>query len=262
MIAMHADVQKPMHPVDRHPVLPAAPLGYRGLTALASSQDLIPQAVSETADHLGIPELAVREVMTVPWMDLVSRAELSQPVEITSEVQGREARQHPECPLSPPSPPTPPVSRRYPLHSAAVMMKVSDFGQSYLSYLVKVPSKSVTPTESEADIRRHPSFARYTRWLEQGSEPPYLTLFENERIGTPHRYTTTNRRRCLVARDLGRPITGWLSPICPDTGLPLKLNDVLRLYARAHRDLRGRPAQHGDGHMRDDTRDRTHCSGA
>ncbi len=125
---------------------------------------------------------------------------------------------------------------RLPLGSAGVRAAHGDPNGRYLCYLAQVASKDVMPTEAEADIRRHPSFEAYVQMLRDGHEPPYVSLFERplEKLeaGQP-RWTTSNRRRCLTAQEVGSTLTGWLSVDNHRTGLPLKVGDVKKAYEAA-----------------------------
>lgn len=126
--------------------------------------------------------------------------------------------------------------QRLPLGSAGVRAPFGEPDERYLCFLAKVPSKDVMPTEGENGIRRHKTFDAYVQMLRDGHEPPYVSLYErslDKLEGGQPRWTTSNRRRCLTAQEVGAPLTGWLSVDNHATGLPLKVGDVKRAYAAA-----------------------------
>lgn len=125
---------------------------------------------------------------------------------------------------------------RYPLGSAGVPVKVADPRQCYVHFLDEVPSAQVMPTEHEGEIRKHPTFDAYVAMLRAGHQPPYVTLYERDvlaRQAEQPRYSTTNRRRCLTAQELGRPLQGWVGVDNLATRLPLKVGDVQDAYSQA-----------------------------
>jgi hypothetical protein len=122
----------------------------------------------------------------------------------------------------------------HPLGAAAMW----DFGDDsehekyhnrYVEYLNEFQPKSLVTAEPEGSIKQDPSYARYKEWSSKGIEPPYISVSEND----DGQMVASNRRRTLVAQELGKPIKGWLSPINAETKLPLKYGDVTRALAEA-----------------------------
>jgi hypothetical protein len=122
---------------------------------------------------------------------------------------------------------------RYSLGTARMQRHMTDPRESYVDYLTEFDPATLKPNESEDNIRRHPTFSKYMEMSALGFEPPYISVFEHVRDDGTRVYVTANRRRTLVAQELGKPIKGWLGLHNDETGLPLKYGDVLTAYAEA-----------------------------
>ncbi|WP_415913018.1 hypothetical protein [Neptuniibacter sp. QD37_11] len=96
----------------------------------------------------------------------------------------------------------------------------------YVEYLVEIEASDLQITEATQEIESHPTYLRYLEMSEEGHEPPYINITES---GTG-KLMSPNRRRTLVAQELGKSIKGWLSPLNRETGLPLSYGDVIQSY--------------------------------
>lgn len=161
--------------------------------------------VAFVAARFRIPELAVREVATLP-------------LEVLRE---RERYLPPSGSLSPAL-----DAPRYPLGSAQALLHSDD---PYLQFLAEVNPNQVHPNEAEENIRLSTAFKAYVHWAREGIEPPYITVFEVE----SGKLVTPNRRRTLAAREAGRTMHAWLGRVNRETGLPLKYRDVVQAIEEA-----------------------------
>jgi len=108
---------------------------------------------------------------------------------------------------------------------AASLPDWGDPQNAYLEYLREMDPKALKLSEGANGIRQHPTYERYKAWAASGSEAPYISVGETEKGS----WVSSNRRRTLVAQDLGQPsIKGWFGPHNKETGLPLKYGDVMR----------------------------------
>lgn len=146
---------------------------------------------------------------------------------------------------------------RFPLGTVSIQSFVGNPEDAYVQILTSMPASEVHPTEPEGDIRNSETYKAYLRMRSEGHEPPYITLFEVESRScfASRIYTTSNRRRTLVAQELGLDVTGWRQPLMQDTGLPMKLADVNRTYCRmtqmlADYDCMSRVPRHGERRCR------------
>jgi hypothetical protein len=166
--------------------------------AFADTED-VAGIVAAVAARFCVPELAVREVATLPWEVLRERER-----------------------YFPPSDGLRPVldAPRFPLGSAQVM----SFGDDpYVHFLAEFDPNRVEPTEAEENIRSTPTYQAYVEWARAGIKPPYTTVFETVRGGL----VTPNRRRTLAAREAGRMLTSWVGVENLETGIPLKYWDLV-----------------------------------
>jgi hypothetical protein len=93
----------------------------------------------------------------------------------------------------------------------------------YVDYLRVFDARELVNAEAEQDIKTHPTYARYLDWARSGLEPPYIAVYQTDK----GRLQSANRRRTLVAQELGKEITGWYGPHNAETDLPLKFGDVM-----------------------------------
>ncbi len=178
------------------PSSPGAPESSATLRALAA--------------RFGLTEYEVQDILTTPLATLKDRDRF--------------------CPPS--NTETPTNFPRLPLGSALIDCCITDPHNAYVSVLRRFDPWSLTPTEAENGIRRHPTFARYVQWWRDGLEAPPVYVFQSER-GDGKLYTSC-RRRTLTSREAGVPqILGWYGPHNAETNLPLKYGDVLRAAAEA-----------------------------
>lgn len=161
--------------------------------------------VAFVAARFRIPELAVREVATLPLEAL----------------RERDRYLPPSGSLSPAL-----DAPRYPLGSAQAMLHSDD---PYLQFLAEVDPNQVHPNEAEENIRLSTAFKAYVHWAREGIEPPYITVFEVD----SGKLVTPNRRRTLAAREAGRSMHAWLGRVNRETGLPLKHRDVVQAIEEA-----------------------------
>lgn len=157
------------------------------------------------AARFRIPELAVREVATLPLEALRARDQYTAPSGSLSPV------------LDAP---------RYPVGSAQAMAYSDD---PYLQFLAEVDPHQVHPNEAEENIRLSTAFKAYVQWSQAGIDPPYTTVFEVD----SGKLVTPNRRRTLAAREAGRTLQAWLGRVNRETGLPLKYRDVVKAIEEA-----------------------------
>jgi ADP-Ribosyltransferase in polyvalent proteins len=158
-------------------------------------------AITAVADRFEMPEKAVEELLTMPMEQLSQRYW----TDVTPAYMGA------------------PVTRvNMPMGSARVMSVGSDEREFYVEYLRRFDAAELRPVEHEENIRNHPSFADYRTWSAQGIQPPYINVVEADDGG----FNSLNRRRTLVAQELGQDLDGWLNPLNRETGLPLKLGDI------------------------------------
>lgn len=160
----------------------------------------------DVAQRFGVPPLAVQEIQQRPITDLVARYQAGF--------------------LAQPGAELPTVVTRYPLGSAAVM-DVGAIDERYVLVLTRFDAHALKLAEPENGIRRHISFDLYRRWAMAGHLPPYVHVNEADNGDL----IVCNRRRVLVAQELGRTIDGWLSPVNRETGLPLKVGDIRQALA-------------------------------
>jgi hypothetical protein len=97
-----------------------------------------------------------------------------------------------------------------------------DLKERYIDYLTTLDPSILTTSEAEQGIKSHPSYALYKKWSFSGIEAPYISVYETE-SGV---LQSTNRRRTLVAQEIGNEITAWMGPFNKESGLPLKYGDI------------------------------------
>ncbi|MBN3760867.1 hypothetical protein [Burkholderia sp. Ac-20365] len=119
---------------------------------------------------------------------------------------------------------------RHELGTAKIDAYICDPMECYTEYLDEFDAKDLVTSETEDGIRKHRTYARYVEMALEGHEPPPIHVFASEKIGV---LVSTNRRRTLVAQQLGRRIKGWHGRHNFETGLPLKYGDVKRAYIEA-----------------------------
>jgi hypothetical protein len=112
---------------------------------------------------------------------------------------------------------------RYTLGAVRLSEYGGDLANRYVDFLRVFDSAELVNAEAEDGIKRHPSYGRYLDWAKAGIEPPYISVYKTDK----GRLQSVNRRRTLVAQELGQPITGWFGAHHAETDLPLKYGDVL-----------------------------------
>lgn len=170
-------------------------------------------AIARVAERFGIPALAVRELACLPAATLIQRTEAAYAIPVNGEV--------------------PAAFEEYPLGSVRVADFGGDVDNRYVDYLHEFDAATLLLAEAEQGIKRHPSYARYLTWAREGRRPPYINVFETDRGSLQ----SSNRRRTLVAQELGQSIQGWFGRTNQETGLPLKYGDLQQALDQARQEL-------------------------
>ncbi|WP_429482161.1 hypothetical protein [Paraburkholderia youngii] len=192
--------------LEGEPILDLLARMQAGLPARRSSKVLTP-AVEAVCAELGLPRQAVVDLLTLP-------------VEVLRERDRYTAMNNVMTPADFP---------RHLISAAKIDSINTRVSESYVSYLDEFDSSKLLCTEHEAGIKQHKTYSRYVEMRQQGYEPPYVHVYANEK----GQLLCSNRRRTLVAQELGLPLKGWRSTHNFATDLPLKYGDVLAAYARA-----------------------------
>ena len=164
-------------------------------------------ACKQVAERFEIPTQAVFDIATHSPSDLISRWQ--DDLQATPNQMG-----------------APKSFRRHALGSARVAEYGGPLNERYVDFLEKFNARDLTTMEAEQGIKSHPTYQTYLDWAKRGIEPPYISVYETD-SGT---LQSTNRRRTLVAQELGSTITGWLGKLNQETGQPLKYGDVVDAY--------------------------------
>jgi len=178
-------------------------------------RDVNESAIAETARRFNLPALAVRELVGVD----------------IEELRDRDRYLAMSNQLDPASFP------RFELGAIKINAHHTELRESYVEFLNEFDSRELVCSEAEQGIKKTATYTRYIEMAKDGYEAPYINVYEQEN-GV---LVSVNRRRTLVAQELGRKIKGWHGKPNFETGLPLKYGDVLdgydealeRLYANA-----------------------------
>lgn len=158
-------------------------------------EGLSPAAVEKTADTLELPAYSVRELLTTSLETLHTRSLEAEQNELSND-----------CPLGTPL--------------------VSPCGDE-IRYLKRFAAADLKLAEHEEQIKKHSSYQNYVELAKNSVKPPYIWV---NQTWTRKQDVSLNRRRTLVAQELGQEIDGWYSPISKRTGLSVKLSDVVAVY--------------------------------
>lgn len=158
-------------------------------------EGLSPAAVDRTADTLELPAYSVRELLTTPIDTLHTRSRQAEQNELSNDL-----------PLGTPL--------------------VNPHGDE-IRFLKRFTATELKLAEHEEQIKKHPSYQNYLELAKNSVKPPYIWV---NQTWTRKQDISLNRRRTLVAQELGQEIDGWYSPISKRTGLAVKLSDVVALY--------------------------------
>lgn len=165
-------------------------------------------SVAEVAKRFGLTEQAVKELLEMPTDVLVAR----------EVARGK-------VPSNETGSPAPAVN--LPLGSASVD-PWGELGERYVNELREMDAALLRVTEPEDGIRAHETYRTYLAWARAGHIAPPVSVAETANGF----FNSCNRRRTLVAQELGQTVLAWFSPHNPETGLPLKYGDVLRAAGR------------------------------
>ncbi|MDW5418723.1 LPD23 domain-containing protein [Iodobacter sp. CM08] len=214
--SMSPDERRAAFPLDQIDAPVSAVISPQGLLAEGAGEALgadhvISPAEAIAARLLGVPDRSVSEVVRLSVNELTNRdAEQSQ---------------------IPSNGTVPALFKRYPLGSAALAQYGDVEEERYVRVLTEFNANDLLLSEPESDIKKTESFTQYLNWSELGIEAPYIGVNESDN----GQAISINRRRTLVAQELGKPIKGWFSPIHHHTGLPLKYGDVIAAVEAAKR---------------------------
>lgn len=171
--------------------------------ALTSDQPVdITLAHQVVAERFGIPARSVAEIAQLAPEILVARDKASDNILPNSM--------------------TPASFESQPLGSVRLSTVGGDFDNRYIDYLREFDSQVLVTAEAEQGIKQHPTYGRYLEWAKSGKEIPPISVYE---VGDGV-LQSTNRRRTLVAQELGLTVKGWFGVVNKETGLPLKYGDV------------------------------------
>lgn len=178
------------------------PFEIRGQAVQSEQPIEISSAHEAVAERFGIPARSVAEIAQLSTETLIARDRASGQIL--------------------PNAMTPAKFDSLPLGSVRLSSFGGDLDNRYVDYLREFDSQMLVTAETEQGIKQDPTYARYLEWAKGGMEIPPISVYE---VGEGV-LQSTNRRRTLVAQELGLTVKGWFGVANMETGLPLKYGDV------------------------------------
>ncbi len=176
---------------------------------LRAAKVVAPEILGIVAERFGVPASVVAELASVAPEILVARFAADNEI-IPNRMNPAEFE-------------------RFPVGTARMADFGGDFRGRYVEHLREFDPATLVTAEAENGIKRSDTYARYLAWAKEGREAPYIAVYETDN-GT---LQSVNRRRTLVAQEVGKPIKGWFGPMNRETGNPLKYGDVLAAIQEA-----------------------------
>ena len=170
---------------------------------LRAAKVVSPEILGAVAERFGVPESVVAELASVAPEILVARYAADNAI-IPNRMNPAEFE-------------------RFPVGTVRIADFGGDFRGRYVEHLREFDPATLVNAEAEDGVKRHETYARYLAWAREGREAPYVSVYETD-SGT---LQSVNRRRTLVAQEIGKPIKGWFGPMNRETGNSLKYGDVL-----------------------------------